>query len=98
MENALIDGIIRLGALDVFQGFGEVVIQDDGFVAEFADQEVLLLDFLLEGCCSFEVLLQCVELGVIRMGRVFGSLELFPELFKLGLGVFDHLSELLLTC
>ena len=74
-----------------------MVVQDDGFVAEFADQEVLLLDLLLEGRCSFEVLFQCVELGVVCIGRVFGSLKLLSKLFKLGLVVLDRLSELLLT-
>jgi len=32
-----------------------VVVEDDGLVSEFADEEVLLLDFLLEGGGAIEL-------------------------------------------
>jgi len=50
-----VDHVLWLSLAEEAQGLCEVVVEDDGLVSEFADEEVLLLDFLLEGGGAIEL-------------------------------------------
>lgn len=48
-DNLPIDVVLRPSLFEYPQCFGEVLVECYGFVAQFADEQVLLLDFFLEG-------------------------------------------------
>jgi hypothetical protein len=52
-DEVAVDIVLWPAALEEAESFGEVVVEDDGLVTEFADQEVFLFDFLLEGLGAF---------------------------------------------
>ena len=96
-EHIPVDVVFWLAFLQEAQGFGEVVVEDDGFVAQLADEQVLLFDFLLEGQGSLELLLRGLEL-VVGIGECGGGcFRLLPQLLHLLLRAFDQVSKLFLA-
>lgn len=47
-NNLPVDVVFRFPAFEETQRFGEMVIQNDGFVPQFANQKILFLDLLLK--------------------------------------------------
>ncbi len=56
--NVPIHIVLELALSEKSQGFGEVVIQNNSFVSDFANQKVLLLHLLFKGQRSFQLTLR----------------------------------------
>lgn len=63
-DNLLVDIIFRSTFLQNSKSFGEMFVQGNCFVAEFANEQILLLDFFFERECAIEVLLRSFEGGL----------------------------------
>jgi hypothetical protein len=83
-HNLAIDVILWAALLQDPQRFGQMLVQRHGFVAQFADEQVLLLDLFLKRQCTLELLLRAGECGLGDFGGGFGGLDLFAELVDLG--------------
>lgn len=59
-----VDIVFWLAFFEEAQSFREVIVQDDGLVAQLADEQVLLLDLLLKRQRPLELLLRRVEGGL----------------------------------
>lgn len=73
-NNLPVDVVFRFPAFEETQRFGEMVIQNDGFVPQFANQKILFLDLLLKRQGSFELLAHSLELGGTCRCSGFGAL------------------------
>jgi hypothetical protein len=72
-----------------------VLIERDGFVAQLADEQVLLLDFFFKGERAVELFLGGSDGCLCGGGGVGGELDLFAEVVELGFVGFDGLFEFL---
>jgi hypothetical protein len=83
-HNLTIDVILWAALLQDPQRFGQMLVQRYGFVAQFTDEQVLLLDLFLKRQCTLELFLRVGECGLGGFCGGFGSFDLFAELVDLG--------------
>lgn len=83
-DNLLIDIVFGSTLFEYAQGLGEVLVQRDGLVAQFADEQVLFFDFFFKGEGALELFLRGFNGGARDGGGGFGGLDLFAEIGELG--------------
>lgn len=83
-DDLLVDVIFWPSLFQYAQGLGEVLVEGDGLVAQFADEQVFFFDFFFKGERALELFLRGFDGGTRGGGGGFGGLDLFAEIGELG--------------